>query len=401
MPPAGRSAISLGTVVSVSQGATLELSSGNPQHIGALAGTGSVLLDDTDLILGSGASATFSGSISGNGNVIFDGDDGSQYLSAVNTATGDFIVRSGIASVATSGALHRWFRFTVQAVRSPPLNVTQMSEFALYTSDGTRCNLGLTLGAGAESALLPGQYWTSGYSVGGSGGEHAGNLFDNNTATKWCPNNNFVVFDDPSTWRGFTMRLADNVGEVITYNLCTANDSPERDPVTWQLESSADGIIWQTVDARTNFIPATTRFAWYNSGVPFPFQFDRAISSEGNGIATAIPSGSVVEVQAGATLAVVGGTQPISALRVDMVAEAGTITRFTPTANGTLYLTNATGSPASWVIPITFGSVDNPANLTKWQIIVDGNPLNGYRLAYDPVTGNLTLTPQGTILMIK
>ena len=390
--------ISPDTRVSLLPTGTLEVSGGLPHHITGLSGGGSVVLDGTDLILGGAAApAAFFGTVTGDGSVIIDGDN--QRFNALNTATGDFIVRSGTVEITPTdnSAMHRWFRFTIQDTRVYT-NVQQISEFALYASDGTRCNLHLTQGSGATT-LNPGQFWTPAYSTGN--GEVASNLFDNATNTKWCLSNNFMTPENPSTWRELTMRLADGAQEVMGYNLCTANDINERDPITWMLESSSDGTTWQLVDVRTNFFPTTTRQAWYNNGIPFDFLLNRAISTMGEGLANAIPDDAIVEVAPGATLAVVGGTEVIGALRVDMAAGAGTITRFTPAANGTLHLTNATGAPTSWVIPITFGSVDNPSVLYSWQIIADGKPLNGYRLFYDTATGLLTLKPQGTILIIK
>ena len=390
--------ISANTVVVIGQDGRLEVTGGLPQPIGTLAGTGSLVLEGTDIILGGAATpGAFYGTISGNGNVILQGDN--QTLNALNTATGDFTVRSGTTTLTTPEANHRWFRFTILDTRAYT-NCTQFSEFALYAADGSRCNLGLTQGTSA-TALNPGQFWTPAYQLGNPNTETAAALFDNNTGTKWCLVENWMKPEYPETWRTITMRLTDNTHEVMSYNLCTANDTNERDPITWMLESSADGINWQIVDARTDFDPTTDRRAWYNNGAPFQFLLNHALSSEGLWAIHAVPDNAIVEVASGATLAVIGGQQAIGALRVDMIAGAGTITRFTPAANGTLHLANTTGAPSSWVIPITFGSVDNPSALVSWQVIADGVTVNGYRLFYDPSTGILSLKPQGTILIVK
>jgi putative alpha-1,2-mannosidase len=39
---------------------------------------------------------------------------------------------------------------------------------------------------------------------------------------------------------------------VTNYALTSANDVPERDPRDWQLQGSADGVTWTTVDARSD-----------------------------------------------------------------------------------------------------------------------------------------------------
>ncbi|MDR6941026.1 PKD domain-containing protein [Mucilaginibacter pocheonensis] len=43
------------------------------------------------------------------------------------------------------------------------------------------------------------------------------------------------------------------------YTLISANDSPDRDPKTWSLQGSEDGIKWITLDSRTN-ITFASRF---------------------------------------------------------------------------------------------------------------------------------------------
>lgn len=46
------------------------------------------------------------------------------------------------------------------------------------------------------------------------------------------------------------------------YRLRTANDAPERDPVSWALEVSADGVTYRSIDARTDFATPTARGAF-------------------------------------------------------------------------------------------------------------------------------------------
>lgn len=386
--------------VYVNGGATLILD-GVTETIGGLEGYGAVTLDNaSDLIVNAGdaASYVFAGDISGNGKVIKKGP-GTQGFYGVNTFTGDFIVQEGTAEIEVMPtSTFGWFRFTVKDIRTYAEAVMQYSEFALYDSGGTRMNLGLTEGAGV-SALNPGEFATpASYPTGDN--EIVANLFDNQTGTKWCPNQNLVKPDNPSTWRTIVMRLAPGSPEIAAYNLATANDSPERDPIAWTLEGSPDGTHWWTLDDKAGYIPTTNRFTWYNEGVPFAFR-NPATLSEGAG-ALALSAGSVVEVQAGATLAVTGGAAPISALRVDMAAGAGTITRFTPAPNGTLHLTHASGNPTSWAIPLTLGTLDDSAgNLRTWQVYADGVLLRGYTLALDTATGMLKLIPQGTMIILK
>ncbi|KAL3914713.1 MAG: hypothetical protein SGILL_005989 [Bacillariaceae sp.] len=66
--------------------------------------------------------------------------------------------------------------------------------------------------------------------------------FDLNLNTK------FLVFSSDS-------RLEAEFGEpeeVIFYNVASASDSAERDPLEWSFEGSNDGNTWETLDTQTD-----------------------------------------------------------------------------------------------------------------------------------------------------
>jgi len=363
-----------------------------------LRGFGAVTLNGGDLTLHAESAAThfFAGDIGGSGSLVKTGL-GTQTLNGVYTFTGDLIIREGTVAIEVMPSIFDWFRFTVKENRDR-VNILQFSELALYDTDGTRRNLNLAnvtdMGGGdATLTLNPGEVASPEYYSVGNLNENLSKLFDGDILTpnsKWCLNNNIPTLADPATWRTVVMRLAGGTPAIASYNLATANDSPERDPVTWVIEGSPNGRDWITLDAQTGIVATTNRFCWYTNASPFAFA---TVASLTHGAGTlAIPAGSVVEVCDGATLAISGGTVPIGALRVDMDAGAGTITHFTPTAIGTLHLVNVpNGDPTSWIIPIMFLDVDTPSVLGSWKITADGVPLNGYRLHYDPSSDTLTL----------
>lgn len=53
-----------------------------------------------------------------------------------------------------------------------------------------------------------------------------------------------------------------------SYTLVTANDFPERDPASWILECSMDGVRWDMLDVRANLVPPDRRLSLYPL---FPF----------------------------------------------------------------------------------------------------------------------------------
>jgi len=72
--------------------------------------------------------------------------------------------------------------------------------------------------------------------------ELAKNLADGNVNTKW-------LAGSATAW--VTYKLAQPTA-VVAYALASANDAPARDPKSWQLQGSADGTTWKTLDTRAN-----------------------------------------------------------------------------------------------------------------------------------------------------
>ena len=72
--------------------------------------------------------------------------------------------------------------------------------------------------------------------------EGADNLADGDVSTKW--------FAGSRTAR-LTYELSEPTA-VAAYALASANDAPERDPRSWELQGSPDGESWTTLDTRSN-----------------------------------------------------------------------------------------------------------------------------------------------------
>ncbi len=389
-------------VVTVKEGALLFFN-GVAETVGALAGYGTVMMNGMDLTIASpdGHAAFFAGNIGGMGSLIKTGT-GTQVLIGTNTYTGAMIVQQGALQIQNIVPF-RWFRFTIMKNK---LNstTTQLSELALYDVDGQRQNVGLVAGV-SVAGLLPGQFATpQEYSVG-SPGEVVSNLFDQSTATKWCLNKNVPAVDNPATHRIVVMRLPENAPEIVSYNLCTANDAPERDPVTWTLEGSVDGNSWILVDSRADVVPPSTgggsgtgRFLYYNNGTPYSLAERATGGDAAEGDADVIPTGSPLEIREGATLEVMAN-ESIGTLRVDMLS-AGTLTKLIAEPNGTLYIVNAGGQTSGLVLPLTVGSLEGRANLASWAIYVDGVRQNGVTLSMN-ADGRLTLQAKGMLITIQ
>jgi len=73
-------------------------------------------------------------------------------------------------------------------------------------------------------------------------GEDISKVVDNSTSTKYLTFHN-------SGWIQFQPT---NPSVVTRYSITSANDAPERDPLTWTFQGSTDGTTWATLDTRTN-----------------------------------------------------------------------------------------------------------------------------------------------------
>ncbi|HBF34755.1 TPA: hypothetical protein DDW35_09340 [Candidatus Sumerlaeota bacterium] len=83
-----------------------------------------------------------------------------------------------------------------------------------------------------------------------AGSEGANNAFDGNSGTKWNGGIGYLQYDlGPG-----------KVCVLKRYDICSANDVPERDPKDWQFQASNDGIAWTTLDTQTNQIFTSRHF---------------------------------------------------------------------------------------------------------------------------------------------
>lgn len=148
---------------------------------------------------------------------------------------------SYIAAGVTRPALtYRFFRFTPTKLRdNRTANSVQIAEINFLLSGNS------VIGGGRPIVTNPGGINPS--------GEGPTNLVDGNASTKWLDfNKGAAVFD-------FT-----DATQIDSYSLITANDAPERDPVSWILEGSNDGSFWELLDTKTDHDVPTARFV----GIP-------------------------------------------------------------------------------------------------------------------------------------
>ncbi|MNO12252.1 Amylopullulanase precursor [compost metagenome] len=96
------------------------------------------------------------------------------------------------------------------------------------------------------------------------------NVFDGNAFSKW-----FVY--QPSTWIQY--HFADNQAYAINhYTIRAANDYPERDPKSWTLKGSNDGVSWTVLDTQNSqdftYRHQSRDYTFSNSALYSYYRFD-------------------------------------------------------------------------------------------------------------------------------
>ena len=120
------------------------------------------------------------------------------------------------------------FDFTVGAGAS-----TQLAELELFKVE--------TPGAEAPSSMV--QLTPASYSARGQNGTREGlaKLFDGNVTTKW------LDFSG-TTWVQVNLAAP---ASLVAYGLASANDAAQRDPASWTLSGSNDGVTWTVIETRS------------------------------------------------------------------------------------------------------------------------------------------------------
>lgn len=226
--------------------------------------------------------------------------------------------------------------------------------------------------------------------------------------------NRVLKADDAATWETVYWRARDAARQPVTcYALrrgvnMTAKDYPC--PSDWELQTSPDGVVWTTLDARagerawedgdagSTKLSAQYSFT-YNNHIPYLFRARRADWK--------FLDFGAVRVDAGATLDVEElheANIAFNRLAVDC-AGAGTITTFRPAANGRLDVTTVAGTgpkglPRRLILPLTFGRLVAAENLASWSVYVDGE--RSFASAVGVDGGRLAVTTaNGTVLILR
>ena len=161
---------------------------------------------------------------------------------------------------AMTGAVHAvpqtlsYLRFTPKDVREHG-NLMQISELLLYDASGNPIPVTNTELTSANTDTPAAESFASAFD--GIAGVNPGTTNGNKWLDLSYQDTNLIIkFLDPEGTAGETREVT-----VGSYNFFTANDAPGRDPVSWIMESSMDGVNWEVIDVVDEFVPASARHA--------------------------------------------------------------------------------------------------------------------------------------------
>ena len=373
-------------------------------------------------------------------NVVKEGE-GTWEMLGTNTFTGSVFARGGTMRVRNlpTGTKYRWYRICIteniygssryaynlaenKATDGEKAKV-QFSELSLYDQNGVNLLSGFTT---YEPDPILGHEFDGDFSdvpVGiaalGTTRSHSFNvvdghlwrLFDNaNTRIQGGVYNSSggIFLDKPETWLPIIVRLPDDAGEAVRIDflssLASTHDYNGRCISAYRLDGSIDGVHWDVGIAQDDALevpgsaprwysdPSAT--ATYGTRVGKGYLISKTSHTKNDSHAfTAVgaANGGVLEVQ--------GDPLTVSGLVIDAAASAGTISNVTFAANGTIDVLNADGAAADVELPGDYSGLENFANLSGWQVKLDGEACRSRTVVIRD--GKLFLVPRGIRFIVR
>lgn len=148
------------------------------------------------------------------------------------------------------------YRLTLTSTKSPTQCV-QLSEFSVWSDQAVQFKI-------PTDAIKSATFSYDGTWGYGTAGENEPNLYDG-TGKKLCVNS-FDPNDLSNKPLVITFEMTDPIA-VGSYSFTTANDAKERDPSSWTLFGSTDGLTWTSLDFISDIQLSDSRFYTQNFAI--------------------------------------------------------------------------------------------------------------------------------------
>lgn len=353
-----------------------------------------------------------------NGGKFVKSDAGTAYLYGPAVFGTDLHVAEGSVVFSAYGLTQKYFRWTFTKT-SPDPSPLWLGRLWIFDSDGGHAASGMSYAStpnttaslaankacweyssATNMALVPGTAnWQAldrlSYVLGSD--DLVKNM--NNFAKLESP---VVDSENPDSWLGIGMRLADDAKPVTGYNVMSADST--KYPVSWKVEASDDGTTWTEIETRTDVVHVKPGYCTFYDGTPYtdlseaekPVEYFYFSGYKRNGLEADAAKAVSLQVDNGASVDFTAFTvapQKIGTITVDMAAGGGTILGGAAAAGGTVVIKNAgQGFTLGSALPLVLDGLADRANLAAWSVIIDGEEKhyrvsvasNGHLLVFNP-----------------
>lgn len=376
-----------------------------------------------------------------NGNEILDVVNGAGTVSVVkeglgtwavggrSSFTGALSVNAGTLNVKPASTNYTWFLFRVKKLVAGASGfgsnaILQLAQFGLFDADGNRLG---------ENLLYKDKYWevdpgTIAFgtrdpvaidgTIEACGPQQLFNFGDTITVL-YAPRKYSWALDpdDPEKWITILFRLPEGSSSVASYDIVASydrtNTNANRNPRTFSLHGSTDGIHWDLLDEVTDILSddesenhgfhlTTAGKSWMHSDEVY---VRNAVYTKGRPISgcstqpAVAPAPSSLSVAGGATLNVTGMQLVLSKLEIDATVGFGSVNGCRFASTGEITVTGVEGRSKEVVLGDVPTGVADFANVLEWSLSVNGDTTPNYVLVI--AGGKLKLVKKGLMIVVR
>ena len=333
------------------------------------------------------------------------------------TFGGRLDVRQGTLIVSNAKELHRWYRLKIlkgNYVHNSLTLFDRCDEWALYDTEGKRCNLNLEFvkpsdfpSSGSDNiandkdfhALQPGQVcWGNTGKWMNYAAYSIDMLFDGKTDTYFKSYGAHSNSNPEETALPIVLRLPEEAGEVTAVDLLS--NTYNEGVAQFAVDGSPDGENWYKL---TEVTCQAAGGDWYSDGTDYSadhvpdvvahpeYKLESGIKND----YSVLSNVTAVSVSAGATLKAEGDVT-LPALSVDCRG-GGTIDGFALASSGTIEVSNAPSTTVE--LPVSFVNCSGLENVSQWTLSVVGRPNYNRRIVCRD--GKLYLESPGFTVIVR
>lgn len=366
--------------------------------------------------------------VTANGGKFVKAGSGTAYLYGPSVLGTDLHVAEGGVVFSEYGITQKYWRWTFTKTGKSP-NPVWPGRVWMFDVDGGHATTGMRYSSTANTtASLAANYACWEYSSATNIARENQNSWQWEDRLQyvlgiddlWKNMNNFfrcsspvVDPENPDSWLGFGMRLADDAKPVSGYNIMAGDD--KHYPVSWKVAVSDNGTEWTEVETQSDFAPVTPAYPFFYDGEKVsiedapavvrgkPVEYFKFSGYKRDGLEADATKAVSLQVDDGASVdftAFTAAPQKIGALTFDMAVGGGTIYGGSISESGALYIVNAGDSlHLESPLSLVFDGIANADIIKKWTVYVNGIAKPSYIAKI--IDGHLTVGSAGLAIIVR